>query len=518
MKKGSLDLALALNYLIQNCFTNINTNNISSNKLLEILADSLNSETNNVKEMIQNNLEICQKDQKFKPDFVNQNLMDLTSEESKDKLCENIKKHFSEKNKQNDIFEMAKNITPDDIKKFFNELVKETKTQQNDLCEIILNNNFQGYLRFFESEFENAIKKSIFEYNIKFIAYIYRDDKEYKNEKYRCNNCIAKIVFHGTKSWAISRILAGHFRHANIHAFGIGVYFTDLLDYAWYYASENEIDYRENFGSIPKVNDSFSFISSEIYYDKTKFDQIYDTDKTNEKVPKNGIRHICVDYWGNPIRQNELQSYKDFIGTEYLITEETQILPLLNVTVERVEFLIVWRDNNFNDNNPNGYSNFDEIYSYNLRIKKYAAFNFKTRIYYFNESNEALDFIKRKKYNKIILITNGNNDGIGFINSARKIIGNNTISLITCYVANNYMDQVKNNENILLNSKDFDCIKEFINFATNIKLDSLTKLQKDIENHLKIINNSFSFPPLTINAFQYPNFKNGGSFSELHFD
>ena len=178
----------------------------------------------------------------------------------------------------------------------------------------------------------------------------------------------------------------------------------------------------------------------------------------------------------------------------------------------------MWRDNNFNDNNPNGYSNFDEIYSYNLRIKKYAAFNFKTRIYYFNESNEALDFIKRKKYNKIILITNGNNDGIGFINSARKIIGNNTISLITCYVANNYMDQVKNNENILLNSKDFDCIKEFINFATNIKLDSLTKLQKDIENHLKIINNSFSFPPLTINAFQYPNFKNGGSFSELHFD
>ena len=325
-------------------------------------------------------------------------------------------------------------------------------------------------------------------------------------------------MFHGTKSWAISRILAGHFRHANIHAFGIGVYFTDLLDYACYYASENEINYRENFGSIPKVNDSFSFISSEIYYDKTKFDQVYDTDKTNEKVPKNGIRHICVDYWGNPIRQNELLSYKDFIGTEYLITEETQILPLLNVTVERVEFLIVWRDNNFNDNNPNGYSNFDEIYSYNLRIKKYAAFNFKTRIYYFNESNEALDFIKRKKYNKIILITNGNNDGIGFINSARKIIGNNTISLITCYVANNYMDQVKNNENILLNSKDFDCIKEFINFATNKKLDSLTKLQKDIENHLKIINNSFSFPPLTINSFQYPNFKNGGSFSELHFD
>ena len=518
MKKGSLDLALALNYLIQESLQNINTNNISSDKLLKILSNSLNLETSNVKDMIQNNLEICQKDQKFKPDFVNQNLMDLTSEESKDKLCQSIKKHFSEKNNKNNIFEMAKNITPDDIKNFFNELVKETKTQQNNLCEIILNNNFQGYLRFFESEFENALKKSIFEYNIKFIAYIYRDDKEYKTEKFRCNNCITKIVFHGTKSWAISRILAGQFRHANMHIFGIGVYFTDLLDYAWYYASEDETNCRANFRNIPKVNDSFSFIASEIYYDQTKFDQVYDNDKIDEKVPKNGIRYICVDSGSYAIRKKELDSYKDFIGTEYLVTEESQILPLLNVTVERVEFLIVWRDNNFNANNPNGYSNFDEIYSYNLKIKKYAAFNFKTKIYYFNESNEALDFIKRKKYNKIILITNGNNDGIGFINNARKIIGNNTISLITCYVANNYMDQVKNNENILLTSKDFDCMRDFINFATNKKLDNLKRLQKDIENNLKNIDNSFSFPPLSINVFQYPNFKSRGKFHELHFD
>ena len=223
------------------------------------------------------------------------------------------------------------------------------------------------------------------------------------------------------------------------------------------------------------------------------------------------FRFICY-------KKKELDSYKDFIGTEYLVTEESQILPLLNVTVERVEFLIVWRDNNFNANNPNGYCNFDEIYSYNLKIKKYAAFNFKTKIYYFNESNEALDFVKRKKYNKIILITNGNNDGIGFINNARKIIGNNTISLITCYVANNYMDQVKNNENILLTSKDFDCMRDFINFATNKKLDNLKRLQKDIENNLKNIDNSFSFPPLSINVFQYPNFKSRGKFHELHFD
>ena len=52
------------------------------------------------------------------------------------------------------------------------------------------------------------------------------------------------------------------------------------------------------------------------------------------------------------------------------------------------------------------------------------------------------------------------------IDEARKIIGSNTISLITCYVARNYMDIVKKCENILLNSKYYNCITEFLNFAT----------------------------------------------------
>ena len=113
-----------------------------------------------------------------------------------------------------------------------------------------------------------------------------------------------KIVFHGTKSWAISRILAGKFRNANVHIFGQGVYFTDLLDYAWYYASESEANQRANFKKIPKIKDSFSFIASEVYYDKTKYDQVYNTEKCNESVPINGIRHALVDYWSAAIPQN----------------------------------------------------------------------------------------------------------------------------------------------------------------------------------------------------------------------
>ena len=515
MKKGSLYIAIALNYLIKESLRNINANNITIEKFFK----TLNIKTSNIKALLQDNLEICQQDKKYKPNFVNENLIDLTTEESQDKLCQSIKKQLLDKNKENDIFEISKNITPKDIKKFFNELIKETKTQQDNLYDIILNNDFQEYLVFFESEFEKAIKNSIFEYSTKYIAYIYRNDEEYKSGKLHCNNLTKKIVFHGTKSWAISRILAGKFRQANVHIFGKGVYFTDLLDYAWYYAADSESDdCRANFFKIPKVTESFSFIASEIYYDKLKFEQVYNCSKSEDTVPKNGVRHACVDYNSAPIPKDELETYKRFMGTEYLVTEENQILPLLNVTMERVEFLIVWRDNNFDSLNPNGYSNFDEIYNYNLEIKRYAAFNFKIKIYYFNNSDNALNFIKRKKYNKIILITNGNNDGIGFINNARKIIGNNTISLITCYVANNYMNDVKNNLNILLTSKDFDCFKEFIKFSINKKLNDLKQLQKKIEDNLKNIDNSFSIPLLTDEAFNFPYFINGGNFSEINFD
>ena len=518
MKKGSLDIAIALNYLIQEALRNTNIHNISVDKLLETLNDTLNIETGNVKNMLQENLVIGTKDQTFKPDFINQNLLDLTTKESKDKLAQSIKGHFSKNDNQNDIFEISKNITPQDIEKFFDKLIKETKDQQDDLKDIILNNKFQDYLRFFEDEFEKTIKNTIFEYSIKFIAYIYRDDTQYRNGKSYCPNMAKKIVFHGTKSEFISSILGSEFRHAGTHFFGIGTYFTDLLDYAWFYAAETDGFKFQNVGRIPQVKESFSFIASEIYYDSTKFEQVYDSSKENDKVPKYGVRHVLVNHGGSPIHQTELPTYKRFIGTEYIVTETDQILPLLNVTVERVESLIVWRDNNFNQSNPNGYTNFNEMYDFNLKIKKYAAFNFKTKIYYFYDSNEALNFIKRKKYNKIILVSNGANDGIGFINNARQIIGSNTISLITCYEAQNHMDNIRNIENILLNSKQYDCIKEFLNFAINQDINALKNLQNQIENKLKELDNSFCFKPINNKAFNFPKFKDGGSFSELSFD
>ena len=522
MRKGSLDLAISLNYVIQEQLRNPSIFNTSTEKFIEALNETLNVKVGDAKNMIMNNLVIYQKDEYFKPDFVNENLLDLTIKDSQEKLAATIKGHYLNDNYENNIFEISKNLTPEDIKAFYENLFKETKSHQDNLCDMILNNDLQEYLGFFESEFEKALQNSIFEYNTKLIAYIYRNDEEYRTGKLHCNNLKKKIVFHGTKSLFISSIMATQFYHAKTHFFGRGVYFTDLLDYAWFYAAETDKGTDNgkfrNVGIIPKVKDSFSLIASEIYYDNSIFEQVYDKRKKDEFVPTNGVRYICVNYVGQEISEHNLEKYKGFIGTEYLISKQEQIMPFLSVTLERVKYLIVWRDNNFNSSNPNAYDFFDEMFNYNNKIKKYAAFNLKTKIYFFNESVEALEFIKRKKYNKIILISNGGNNGISFINDARKIIGKNTISLITCFRAENYMNAIKNSENILLNSKLFDCIKEFLNFATNENIDNLKNLQKEIENKLKNIDHSFSFKQINKDAFNFPNFKEGGYFKDLNFN
>jgi len=200
-----------------------------------------------------------------------------------------------------------------------------------------------------------------------------------------------------------------------------------------------------------------------------------------------------------------------------LISNKNQILPLLSVTVERVEYLIVWRDCNFNSSNPNNYSGFEKMLVYNNEIKNYASFNLKTKIYYFNESNEALEFIKRKKYNKIILITNGGNDGCKFIENSRKIIGNNTISMISCFVATNYLKDVKKMENVLLNSRYCDCMKDFLKIVCNENLNEMKKLQKTIEKKYQELDKSFQFKEVSENAFQFPKFKQEGKFEDLNF-
>jgi len=517
IRKGSLSACIALNYLIKEKLENTNMENKNFNEIIKELNEYLGLETKNIKDILKNNLNIVQKDKQFKPDLATEKIYDL---ETPDELVKCIAKTKKSKDDIN-IYEISKTITGDEIKNFFDSLYEKTKETQDNIYDDLLNsvnNEFEDYLQIFDVKFEEALKKSIFEYNTKYIAYIYRYDENYNSGLLRCGNIEKKILFHGTNSIAISKIFAGHFKDSKCHIFGPGIYFSDLLDYTWYYADDSgEIGCRDNFCRIPEIKETFSFIVANVYYDKNKFEQVYNNDKANIEVPEFGIRHILVDYRSAAIPKNQLDNYSKFKGTEYLITNRNQILPLLSVTVERVKYLIVWRDNNFNDSNPNGYSEFEKMLEFNREIENFASLNLNTKIYYFNESEEALEFIKRKKYNKIILITNGGNDGPSFINNARRIIGNNTIALITCYVANKYLKIVQNMENVLLNSPFCNCMKKFLNIVCKENLKEIKDFQKEIEKKYQELDNSFNFKKINENAFKFPKFKESGKFEDLDF-
>ena len=518
IRKGSLSIVIALNYLIKEKIEMIDSKNKKVIDILEELNEYLGIETKNIKNILKDKLFIAQKDKQFKPDFAIENLYDLAS--SPDELVKNISKHKNN-NDDTNIFEISKAITINDIKNFFDFLEQRTKETHDNLYDQILNdanNELQNYLQIFDEQFEEALKNSIFEYNTKYIAYIYRYDEKYNSGKSACNNIKTKILFHGTNSCCISKILTSQFKDAGVAIFGPGVYFSDLLDYTWYYADDSEKNNnRKNFNRIPEIKETFSFIVSFSYYDKDKFEQVYDNSTINMKVPDYGIRHILVDYNSAAISKNEINNYNKFKGTEYLISNKNQILPFLSITVERMQYLIVWRDNNFNESNPNCYYKYEKMLEYNNKMKNYAAFNFKTKIYYFNESEEALTFIKRKKYNKILLISNAGNGGCNFIEEARKIIGNNTIAMITCYLPLNYFKEVKNMENVLLNSSEYDCMKEFLWIFFNENLNAMKNLQKKLEEKYQQFDPYFNFKEINENAFNFPNFKEGGKFEELVF-
>lgn len=78
----------------------------------------------------------------------------------------------------------------------------------------------------------------------------------------------------------------------------------------------------------------------------------------------------------------------------------------------------------------------------------------KYNIYPCQAFQEALNLIKKKKYNKIILISNVGTDlgGKHFINEARKIIGNDVISLFLAY-NKSHLDWIKNYPNEIFSNE-----------------------------------------------------------------
>ena len=115
-----------------------------------------------------------------------------------------------------------------------------------------------------------------------------------------------KILFHATNISFSSKILTTNFKLSKDNYFGLGVYFADQLDYVKFY-----YNFEETFPYITKLNESFSIVVSEVFYDQTKFKHIYDysysaffdkmpneeilKQNKSKAIEKNGVHFAEVD-------------------------------------------------------------------------------------------------------------------------------------------------------------------------------------------------------------------------------
>ena len=389
-----------------------------------------------------------------------------------------------------------------------NLLKKNDKNEILDIYSRLL--KYNEYIKIFDKGFEQSKRESIFDYSIISMVVIERQDfRKFEQERIKCPNMVDKLLFHGTQIEPISCILTDVFRKSEKSGYqhGKGVYFTDTLDYCWFYGGD--VNNRNNKNKIPKINDKFTLIASCVYYDKTHFKRVYDY-KYNPK--KNEINFAYAGAEFETLFEENPDKSK-FYGTEYVIWDLDQICPYLCARLKRNEYCVIWRDNNFSSK-PVYNNQFDAIFKAFLKERlKYIEKASKFNIYPCETSEEALKIIKKKKYNKIILISNVGTDlgGKDFIIKAREIIGSNVIALFLAYNIR-HIDWIKNFKNALF-SNEPTFYEEYLSCfeGDGDYKNKILNLKSKIENNYKV---KFNFDN---QFFSFPNFKDSGKFSDLTF-
>ena len=282
-------------------------------------------------------------------------------------------------------------INKEIIKNLINLLNKNNKNEIEDIYGRLL--KYNEYIKIFDKGFEEAKKESIFDYSIISMIIIERQDfNKFEEERNKCPNRIDKLLFHGTQIEPISCILTDLFRRSEKSGYqhGKGVYFTDTLDYCWYYGWD--VNNRNNKNKIPNIDDKFTLIASCTYYNKNGFKRVYDEKYSPKK------NEINFAYAGSVFETiyDEKPDKSKFLGTEYVIWDFDQICPFMSVRLKRNEFCVIWRDNNFSSK-PVYNNKFDAIFKAFLKermkyIEKASNFN----IYPCETSEEALNLIRKK--------------------------------------------------------------------------------------------------------------------------
>ena len=150
------------------------------------------------------------------------------------------------------------------------------------------------------------------------------------------------------------------------------------------------------------------------------------------------------------------------------------------------------------------------VYENNLKEQKLFEYGLERMNVYFETSTErALKLIKKKRFNKIILLSNIGKDliRIKFVEISRKILG---FDITVLFYSNNldHLPFIQQFPNALFTNKD----SFFRDYILNYNYQGILLLKQKIERYYNIklnFNNNF---------FSFPYFINEKKFEEIIFD
>ena len=358
----------------------------------------------------------------------------------------------------------------------------------------------------FSKDFYLARIKSVFEYSLVSLEIADRYDiEDYEKASKNCPNKNERILYYGTKEALISSILQGHFKPFPKNIFGQGYYFSNSLDLSYILSKDS----NDNKFKIPSINEEFSLIISSVFYNNKTRKSV----NNNSYSPnKNEANIAMLNGKLNPVPYDK--NKKKFYSREYIIGHESQILPFMNIKIKRNEYCVIWRDNNFSSQTLHS-EKYEKLFKKFLKerlayISQFAKFN----IYPCQSTEDALMLVKKKKHNKIILISNVGTDfgGRDFVDAARKIIGNDTIALFLAY-RKKHLEWIVKYKNALF-SNDPQFYEQYLDcFTDDIKTtkQNVFTLKNSIEDFYSV---KFD---LDENFLDYPHFKEDGEFIDLEF-
>jgi len=380
-------------------------------------------------------------------------------------------------------------------------------------------NKFNQYNQFFEEKFQNEQKNSYFDYSLSEISLNLNTNLEnFTQNLNNCQNCVNKCLFHGTRKEIVSKIVREGFLYSKRAYIGMGIYFTNMLDYVIFYCGGNSFETkRENWGKIIPVDKTFSCVGSLVYYDENKKEEIYNSEYLEEEqgnsefltydqiqrrypskmIEKYGVHTSKIELvTGKILNSDEIEENekrKNILGADYVVTEKEQILPLYGLTLKRNEFLVIWKDSLYGNNAER--TNLLE----NAKFKICESMNIN--VYFENSIKKALELIQRKKFNKIILISDLQNlQDKEFINNARIIMG---FPIMILFIGRSIIQNFSN----ALYTQD---IKFCLRYIRNYNNNGLKKLKREVENNLNVRLN------FTRDFLSFNNFINSGDYNRVY--